>query len=244
MNRNHTADISLRIPAPHPPRRGLLISFEGGDGAGKTTQIRMLRTHLIDERSVSEDLVLSTFEPGATPLGEGLREAVLHDESVGPRTEALLYATDRAHHIESVIRPHLARGGLVLTDRYVDSSIAYQGAGRSLEGDQIAALSLWATDGLMPDRTILLDMPPESLGHRKGDTPLDKLESEGQEFHTAVREKYLELAQAAPDRFAVIDATRSRDEVHADVLAAVAEDLARFDPTFDPEATEHERHVE
>ena len=133
---------SLRIPATHPPRRGVFISFEGGDGAGKSTQMRMLRDHLVTERSVAEDLILTTREPGGTPLGESIRELLLHGEHVEPRAEALLYAADRAHHIATVVRPHLARGGLVLGDRYLDSSVAYQGAGRELSPEEIAGLSL------------------------------------------------------------------------------------------------------
>ena len=113
---------ALRVPATHPPRRGVFISFEGGDGAGKSTQMKMLHDHLVTERSVDEDLVLTTREPGGTPLGESIRELLLHGEHVEPRAEALLYAADRAHHIATVVRPHLARGGLVLGDRYLDSS--------------------------------------------------------------------------------------------------------------------------
>ena len=149
----------LRIPAPHPPKRGVFISFEGGEAAGKTTQMQMLWDHLVTERFVAEDLILTTREPGGTELGASIRELLLHGEHVDPRAEALLYAADRAHHIATLVRPHLARGGLVLGDRYLDSSIAYQGAGRSLEPDEIGSLSLWAADGLLPHRTILLDVP-------------------------------------------------------------------------------------
>ncbi|GAA1733855.1 dTMP kinase [Brachybacterium phenoliresistens] len=224
----------LRIPTPHRPRRGLLISFEGGDGAGKTTQISLLQQYLVSERTVDEDLVLVTREPGGTPLGERIRELVLHGDHVEDKAEALLYAADRAHHIASVVRPHLARGGLVLTDRYLDSSIAYQGAGRDLDGDEIAALSLWAVGGIIPDRTILLDLPPEALAERREAGTLDRLEQEGQEFHGQVREKFLELAAAEPERFEVINATLPREEIHRRVLDAIAEDLSRFDPTFEP----------
>lgn len=225
---------TLRIPAPRPPRRGVFLSFEGGDGAGKSTQMRMLREHLIHQRQVSEDLVLTTREPGGTPLGEQIRALLLHGEHVDERAEALLYAADRAHHIATVVRPHLARGGLVLGDRYLDSSIAYQGAGRALEADQIGALSLWATDGLLPDRTILLDLPPEVLDERRDAQELDRLEQAGREFHAAVRATFLDMARAEPERFRVIDGTQSRDAVHAQVLEAVAEVLDRYDPTFEP----------
>ena len=225
---------SLRIPATHPPRRGVFISFEGGDGAGKSTQMRMLRDHLVAERSVAEDLILTTREPGGTPLGESIRELLLHGEHVEPRAEALLYAADRAHHIATVVRPHLARGGLVLGDRYLDSSVAYQGAGRELSPEEIAGLSLWAVDGLLPHRTILLDVPTSALDERRGPDGKDRLESAGLEFHEAVREEFLELARSDPERYAVIDGTRPREEVHAQVLAAVSEVLSLFDPTFEP----------
>ena len=225
---------ALRVPLPHPPRRGVFISFEGGDGAGKSTQMQMLRDHLVSDRSVAEDLILTTREPGGTPLGESIRELLLHGEHVDPRAEALLYAADRAHHITTVVRPHLARGGLVLGDRYLDSSVAYQGAGRELESDEIAALSLWAVDGLLPHRTILLDVPTSALDERRDRTGRDRLERAGLEFHEAVRAEFLELAEADPERFAVIDGTRPREVVHAEVLAAVSEVLSLFDPTFEP----------
>lgn len=226
---------ALRISAPHPPRRGLFISFEGGDGAGKTTQIDMLREHLVRERSVSKDLILVTREPGGTPLGAQIRELVLHGEHVDERAEALLYAADRAHHIASTVRPHLSRGGLVLSDRYLDSSIAYQGAGRSLEPEQIAALSLWATGSLLPDRTILLDVPEEALGARRGLADLDRLEKEAGSFRRTVREAFLDLAAADPMRFVVIDGTGDREDVHRQILAAIDPDLSRYDPTVIPE---------
>lgn len=224
----------LRIPSPHPPRRGVFISFEGGDGAGKSTQMQMLRDHLVTERSVAEDLILTTREPGGTPLGESIRELLLHGEHVEPRAEALLYAADRAHHISTVVRPHLARGGLVLSDRYLDSSVAYQGAGRDLDADEIASLSLWAVDGLLPHRTILLDVPTQTLDERRDSTTLDRLEEAGLAFHESVRQEFLDLAAADQARYAVIDGTLPRDEVHARVLTAVAEVLSLFDPTFEP----------
>ena len=201
----------LRIPSPHPPRRGVFISFEGGDGAGKSTR-----------------------EPGGTPLGESIRELLLHGEHVEPRAEALLYAADRAHHISTVVRPHLARGGLVLSDRYLDSSVAYQGAGRDLDAEEITSLSLWAVDGLLPHRTILLDVPTQTLDERRDSTTLDRLEVAGLAFHESVRREFLDLAAADPDRYAVIDGNLPRDEVHARVLTAVAEVLSLFDPTFEP----------
>jgi len=224
---------SLTVPAPRPPRRGVFISFEGGDGAGKSTQMSMLRDHLIHDRMVDEDLVLTTREPGGTPLGAQIRELVLHGDDVDPRAEALLYAADRAHHIASRVRPHLARGGLVLGDRYLDSSVAYQGAGRELEAREIAALSLWAVDGLLPHRTILLDLPPAALAERRAPGEMDRLERAGLEFHEAVREQFLQLAADDPDRFAVIDAALPKEEVHAQVLEKVSGVLQLFDPTFE-----------
>lgn len=225
---------SLRTPIPHSPRRGVFISFEGGDGAGKSTQMQMLHDHLVTERSVAEDLILTTREPGGTPLGVSIRELLLYGEHVEPRAEALLYAADRAHHVATVVRPHLARGGLVIGDRYLDSSIAYQGAGRELEADEIASLSLWAVDGLLPHRTILLDVPPQTLDERRDSADLDRLEEAGVAFHEAVRAEFLDLAAAEPERFAVIDGTLPREEVHAQVLASIGEVLSLFDPTFEP----------
>ncbi|APX32930.1 dTMP kinase [Brachybacterium sp. P6-10-X1] len=223
----------LRVPSPHPPKRGVFISFEGGEAAGKTTQMQMLRDHLVTDRSVAEDLILTTREPGGTELGRSLRELLLHGEHVDPRAEALLYAADRAHHVATLVRPHLARGGLVLGDRYLDSSIAYQGAGRSLEPDEIGSLSLWAVGGLLPHRTILLDVPTETLDERRV-TGQDRLENAGGTFHATVRQEFLDLAEADPERFAVIDGTQPRDQVHAQVLDSVAEVLDLFDPTFEP----------
>jgi dTMP kinase len=224
----------LKVPTPRPPHRGAFISFEGGDGAGKSTQMGMLRDHLVTERMVAEDLILTTREPGGTALGRQIRELLLHGEHVDAQAEALLYAADRAHHVATLVRPHLARGGLVLADRYLDSSIAYQGAGRDLPAQEIAALSMWAVDGLLPHRTILLDVPPDTLDVRRGVSEQDRLERAGSDFHQAVRREFLELAAADPQRFAVIDGTQDRDTVHAEVLEVVREVLEMFDPTFEP----------
>ena len=198
----------LRVPAPHPPKRGVFISFEGGDGAGKSTQMQLLRDHLVTDRSVAEDLILTTREPGGTPLGRSIRGLLLHGEDVDSRAEALLYAADRAHHVTSVVRPHLARGGLVLGDR--------------------------AVDGLLPHRTILLDVPPQTLDERRDPAQRDRLESAGLAFHETVRQEFLDLAAADPERYAVVDGTLPREEVHAQVLDAIAEVLNLFDPTFEP----------
>src|SRR5699024_11408387 len=139
---------------------GVFISFEGGDGAGKSTQMQLLHDHLVTERSVAEDLILTTREPGGTALGESIRELLLHGEDVDVRAEALLYAADRAHHVSTVVRPHLARGGLVLGARYLDCSVASQGAGRELGGVAIAALSRCAHAGMRPMRTHRPAVPP------------------------------------------------------------------------------------
>ena len=233
---SHPAPTSgLRIPALHAPHRGVFISFEGGDGAGKSTQMAMLRDHLVTERSVAEDLILTTREPGGTALGTSIRELLLHGEHVDPRAEALLYAADRAHHVATVVRPHLSRGGLVLGDRYLDSSVAYQGAGRELDAGDISSLSLWAAEGLLPHRTILLDVPPLTLDERRAADQRDRLEEAGDAFHEAVRQEFLDQARAEPERFAVIDGTLPREQVHAQVLEAVAEVLSLFDPTVTPE---------
>jgi dTMP kinase len=236
MSTNDSGAASLLVPRPRLPRKGLFLSFEGGDGVGKSTQIARLRHHLVHEREVAEEMVLDTREPGGTRLGASVRELLLHGDEVGPRAEALLYAADRAHHVDTLVRPHLARGGVVLSDRYLDSSIAYPGAGRAREPDQIAALNLWASDGMLPHRTLLLDADPAEIASRRDPDTRDRLERAPAAFHEAVRDAYLSLAESEPERFVVIDATGTADEVHAAVLAAVEEDLARLDPTVEPAA--------
>lgn len=176
-----------------PP--GVFVSFEGGDGAGKTTQLELLATWI--EQAGRE--VVRTREPGGTAIGRTLRDLVLHGEDVDARTEALLYATDRAHHVASLVRPALARGAVVLTDRYVDSSLAYQAGGRELAADDVRRLSMWAVDGLMPDVTILLDLDPAHLPARLTAAP-DRLERAGSAFHVRTREAYLGLAAETRNR--------------------------------------------
>ncbi|WP_146905475.1 dTMP kinase [Cellulomonas aerilata] len=202
-----------------PPHAGYFVSFEGGDGAGKTTQLRLLGAWLGE--SLGREVVL-TREPGGTALGRTLREAVLHGEDVDPRTEALLYAADRAHHVHSLVRPALERGAVVLTDRYLDSSVAYQGNGRDLGEAEVEQLSLWAVGGLLPHLTVLLDLDPaDGLGRLRGDP--DRLERAGDEFHRRTRRSF--LARAAADRtgrWLVLDAGRPVDEVQAAVRARVA----------------------
>lgn len=198
--------------------RGLFISFEGGDGAGKSTQSRLLGEWLEESFGVE---VVRTREPGGTALGRTLRQLVLHGEDVDPRTEALLYATDRAHHVASLIRPALARGAVVITDRYLDSSLAYQAGGRELDPEQLRDLQLWAVGGLVPDVTILLDLDPALLPQRLTGAP-DRLERAGDEFHRRTRDAYLALAAAEPGRWRVIDASGGIDEIAAEIRSAVA----------------------
>lgn len=199
-------------------RPGLLVSFEGGDGVGKTTQIQRLAEAL--EREGHE--VVTTREPGGTALGEEIRHLLLHGGLVAPRAEALLYAADRAHHVATRIRPALGRGAVVLTDRYLDSSVAYQGAARALGPEEVRDLSLWATEGLLPDLTVLLDAEPGVAERRtagRGDK--DRLEREPSSFRVALREQFLRLAAAEPGRFVVIDADRPVEAVADEVRQAV-----------------------
>ena len=205
----------------------MFIAFEGGEGAGKSTQVRRLADALA-ARGLD---VRTTREPGGTPAGRRIRELLLDRASDGlsPRAEALLYAADRAEHVAAVIRPALAGGAVVITDRYVDSSLAYQGAGRTLAIADVARLSEWATEGLVPDLTVVLDLHPEVGLARAGDP--DRLEAEPLDFHRRVRQGFLDLAAAAPARYAVIDASRDPDEVFADVAAAV---LATLTPSRRP----------
>ncbi len=206
-----------RVPAgPSPRHPGFLIAFEGGDGAGKSTQSRLLAEWL--EQDQGHEVVI-THEPGATELGQHLRDLLLQGrQDIGPRAETLLFAADRAHHVDAVIRPAVARGAVVLTDRYVDSSIAYQGAGRDLDVEEVTRLSRWATGGLMPDLTVLLDLPPEiSRVRRASDTRRsgdDRLESEPEDFHDRVRQRFLDLARREPHRYLVLDGSDPRQELH------------------------------
>ncbi|OJV97331.1 MAG: dTMP kinase [Microbacterium sp. 67-17] len=204
---------------------GLFITLEGGDGSGKTTQASLLRDWLESE----ERIVVRTREPGGTEVGVLIRDIVLHHRGeVSPRAEALLYAADRAHHIATVVRPALERGEVVIQDRYLDSSVAYQGAGRVLGRDEIRDLSLWATEGLLPDLTVLLDLDPATARARldAADKPFDRLEAERDEFHARVRAEYLVLAAAEPERFLVLDASLPADEIAEAVRARVTALLA------------------
>jgi dTMP kinase len=204
-----------------PDRTGLFITFEGGDGAGKTTQAVLLDEWLTD----AGRRVVRTREPGGTEVGRLIRDIVLHHRGeVAPRAEALLYAADRAHHVETVVRPALERGDVVIQDRYLDSSVAYQGAGRVLGTDEVRQLSLWATGDLLPDLTVLLDLDPSVARGRldADDKPFDRLEAERESFHVRVREEFLALAAGEPDRFLVLDATLPPAELAAAVRERVA----------------------
>lgn len=195
---------------------GLFVCFEGGDGAGKSTQVRLL-TAVLQERGRE---VVVTRQPGGTPLGVQIRQLVLHGDHVSARAEALLFAADKAHHVDQLIAPALASGKVVITDRYTDSSIAYQGAGRDLGAGEIRALQHWAVGGLLPDLTIVLDVAPEVGRARRGDVH-DRLESEADAFHAAVRQGFLDLAAQDPGRYLVVDAALPVEQIHAQVVAAV-----------------------
>ncbi len=210
--------------APAPPARdaadrpGLFLTFEGGDGVGKTTQTRILAEALRAEGVE----VLVTREPGGTDLGTEIRRLLLDGGHVDPRAEALLYAADRAHHVATLVRPALERGAVVVSDRYLDSSVAYQGAARSLGAEDVRSLSLWATGGLLPDRTILLDADPALADRRTGGRGgRDRLERESDAFRAALREQFLALADAEPERIVVIDAARPVEAVTAAVRSAL-----------------------
>lgn len=216
---------------PHAPRAttaggpGLFLTLEGGDGAGKTTQAALLEEWL---RAQGREVV-RTREPGGTDVGVRIRDIVLHHRGhIAPRAEALLYAADRAHHIETVVQPAIARGDVVIQDRYLDSSVAYQGAGRVLDPGDVRELSLWATGGLLPDLTVLLDLDPASARARldADDKPFDRLEAEKAEFHERVRAAFLTLAAAEPERFLVLDATEPAAALAERVREAVASRLA------------------
>lgn len=200
----------------------MFISFEGIDGVGKSTQIRLAEDYL---RARGHDVV-TTFEPGGTDLGQEIRNLLLHRKGdVAPRSEALLYAADRAHHVATKIRPALASGKIVISDRYLDSSVAYQGAGRKLSADEVRNISIWAVDGLLPDLTILLDLDAAKASKRRENTgqEADRLESEKLEFFEAVRAEFLKLAKAEPTRFLVVDAEAAPVEIFEHISSKLDE---------------------
>jgi dTMP kinase len=212
-------------PAEPFLRQGVFVVFEGGEGAGKSTQVTQLADAL---RAQGRDVVV-TREPGATDVGARIRRLVLNSgDAPSPRAEALLYAADRAHHVATVVRPALARGAIVVSDRYVDSSLAYQGAGRTLPVPEISWLSSWATGGLKPDLVVLLDVDP-GVGLGRVDSRgggIDRLESESRSFHERVRYAFLDLAAADPKRYLVLDAARPPEEIARAVAQRVADLLA------------------
>ena len=201
---------------------GLFITFEGGDGSGKTTQINLLASWLESEGHT----VVITREPGGTDLGTELRNIILHREGfIAPRAEALLYAADRSHHIHTLVRPALQRGEIVVQDRYLDSSVAYQGAGRVLDPTEVRNISLWATENLMPDLTVVLDVPASVAKERQAavERQYDRLEAEAEDFHTRVQKSYLALAAEEPHRFLVIDGESSIEEIHQAIVDKVSD---------------------
>ncbi len=202
--------------------RGLFLSFEGVDGSGKTTQAALLAEHL---RGLGHDVVV-TREPGGTALGAALRGMLLHgvgDAPIQARAEALLFAADRAQHVGEVIAPALDRGGVVVCDRYIDSSLAYQAGGRELAADEVRRISMWACGGLLPGRTYLLDIDPEGAMGRLDRGP-DRMESAGGDFRSRTRAAFLGLAREDPDRFLVLDASQPRERLAA-LIRADAEAL-------------------
>lgn len=201
---------------------GLFISLEGIDGVGKSTQSDLLEEFL---RAQGRD-VLRTFEPGGTELGQEIRHLLLHRKGdVAPRSEALLYAADRAHHVATKVRPALERGEVVITDRYLDSSVAYQGAGRALKAEDVRAISMFAVEGLLPDLTILLDLEASAAAARRNTTGQepDRLEREKIEFFEAVRQAFLDMAAAEPNRWLVIDARQSIEQMQEQIRSRVSQ---------------------
>ncbi len=200
---------------------GLFIAFEGGEGVGKSTQEALLGEFL----SSMGKTVVRTREPGGTPAAEAIRAIVLSREFDGmnARSEALLFAASRGDHVERVIRPALERGDIVICDRYIDSSVAYQGYARNLGADHVRNLSLWATNNLLPDLTIVLTMSADVSLQRISNH--DRLEAEPIEYHRAVTQAFLDLAQQDPDRYLVIDATQSKDAIAQLINARVLQEL-------------------
>ncbi|WP_206062892.1 dTMP kinase [Nocardioides piscis] len=198
--------------------RGLFVCFEGGEGAGKSTQSRLLERWLVD----AGHTVVLTFEPGDTAVGRSLRQIVL-DPATGDlshRTEVLLYAADKAEHVDTVVLPALARGEVVITDRYVDSALAYQGAGRDLALAEVEHVNRWATADLRPHLTVVLDVEPSAgLGRFEG---RDRIEGQSLEFHQRVRQGFLDLAAADPDHYLVLDARAAVDDIAAAIRERVA----------------------
>jgi dTMP kinase len=207
--------------APYPAvfaQRGVFVCFEGGEGSGKSTQARALSERLAEQGYVP----LLTFEPGDTPVGKELRRIVLSPETgrLSHRTEALLYAADKAEHVDTVVQPALDRGEVVITDRYVDTTLAYQGAGRELRVEEVEAVARWATHGLRPHLTVVLDVDPRvGLGRFEG---RDRIEAESLDFHERARQSFLDLAAQDPDHYLVLDARRPVEELALAIDARLA----------------------
>ena len=197
---------------------GIFISFEGGEGSGKSTQTELLKEYF---QTMGKEVLL-TREPGGTPLGKKLRNILLDTEtgSISPRAEALLYAADRANHVYSLIQPALASGQVVITDRYLDSSVAYQGAGRILQPSEVARISRWATENLAPTLTVVMDIPAE-LGLSRLRS-LDRLEAEPLAFHERIRQEFLNIAASDPERYFVVDATQDKESIHNQIIERVS----------------------
>ncbi|PPF82182.1 dTMP kinase [Subtercola sp. Z020] len=201
--------------------RGLFVTIEGGDGAGKSTQAALLADWL----AASGRTIVRTREPGGTEFGLEVREIVLHSRGqISDRAEALLYAADRAQHIATKVRPALERGEVVIQDRYIDSSVAYQGAGRVLDGGEIRRLSEWATEGLRPDLTILIDLDEAHARERldRAEKRFDRLEAEKSDFHTRVRASFLAIAADDSERFLVVDGALPPDVISAQIRERLA----------------------
>jgi dTMP kinase len=233
------AALRRRDPEPGRGAGGLFVAFEGGEGTGKSTQAVLLADAL---RAKGYD-VMVTFEPGATPVGRRLREVVLDraNTAMSARSEALLYAADRAQHVSEVIRPALARGSVVISDRYVDSSLAYQGAGRDLDEHEVRRLSRWATGGLVPDLTVVLDVDP-AVGLARATGPGDRIEGEALQFHQRVRSRFLELARRGRGRYFVVDVTSADVQaVHARVIERVTLELSSGNAEIDDDAVATQR---
>ncbi|MGE9807327.1 MULTISPECIES: dTMP kinase [unclassified Janibacter] len=198
---------------------GYFIAFEGGDGAGKSTQVRLLADAL---REAGREVVV-TRQPGGTDLGAAIRQLLLHGDHVSPRAEALLFAADKAHHVDELIRPALERGDVVLTDRYTDSAVAYQGSGRDLGAREVHDLQMWAVDALVPDLTVIVDIDPAAGRARRGDEH-DRLEAEADDFHAAVRAHFLAQADAHPERYLVVDGSADIAVIHEAIRGRLVAD--------------------